>query len=166
VTWEASRHGDPPSDLTPQVERKQGGRIPTLAPIVAGLVAEAIASAGKNADQAEGLGIAIAELLLGRSVPTGEFRRWRCKLDLANGRDGATDPSASEAPALRTWFARRFELGSLNRPAHLGWSELMRQAREEPRQCFDLIANSEAVSALYSMSWAGGSKPKEGRVGP
>lgn len=142
-----------------QVRKKRGGRIPTLAPIVAGCVAEALAREDAGPESAEPLGLAVTEVLLRRMVPAGEYRRWGRNLDRVVENEPPAESGAAPPMTARQWLTRRSAFGYGMLCPRLAGTTLPQECRHDPRQAFDVLGNSELVAILYSLSWASERNP-------
>ena len=141
------------------LDRSKSGKIPNLSPILAAIIVEGLAEhAVGPREGSQALALAVATLLRKRAIQPGEYGVWRraVGVDAPEWTTGDDDPLPPDD--LRDWLVRRWRssyemaYGSLL-SEHKDWAGYLVALAHNPLDVFGPLANLEAISYLYTLSW-------------
>jgi hypothetical protein len=133
------------------------GQIPKLGPIAAGILVEGIAGrSGALEPKSHSFGLTVARALLGRQVQSGEFGKWRSRLDFAiqDPRPGLSEPE--RRTTFRDYLVFRFEriYKSMTSGEFSSWDAFLAEAESNPTFALTCVGDSEIAQGLFSVFWA------------
>ncbi len=138
------------------LDSPKAGKIPTLSPIVAGIIVEGLAErAGRLGKGGKALALRIASLLRGRAIQRGEYGVWRRAVSIPAAGPPVGAPDATQPPTLREWLIRRWASAYENAfvACKRDWAGYLVEAAYNPHALFGPVADPDVVSLLYSLSW-------------